>query len=233
VVAATSQPVDEASRVGEGFVPRSGIVVISIFLVAATALTLYSLLALWPTGLKVVPGTGETAAQTQPSTSVSKGQAETSTPERRKVNYFGASFELSTEVLFFLVVALSGAAGGGIHLLRSFSTYVGTRRLRWSWIPWNVLLPIVGALGGTVFYLVFRAGLFSPSSQVEQASPFGFAAIAALVGLFSEQSMEKLRQVAKELFAEAPRFDPDHYEPTDAQPQPGQPQPPPQQGGGG
>jgi len=90
--------------------------------------------------------------------------------------------------------------------------YVGTRSLRWSWIPFNLLLPVVGALGGTVFYLVFRGGLFSSSTQATAANPYGFAAVAALVGLFSEQAMEKLKQIAQEMFAEAPKFEPDHFE---------------------
>ena len=89
--------------------------------------------------------------------------------------------------------------------------YVGTRYLRWSWIPFNFLLPVVGALGGTVFYLVFRGGLFSTTTTATDANPFGFAAVAALVGLFSEQAIEKLRHIAKEMFADAPRYEPDHY----------------------
>jgi hypothetical protein len=110
------------------------------------------------------------------------------------------------------MVALSGALGGLVHTVRSFSMYVGTRSLRWSWIPFNLLLPVVGALGGTVFYLVFRGGLFSSSTQATAANPYGFAAVAALVGLFSEQAMEKLKQIAQEMFAEAPKFEPDHFE---------------------
>jgi hypothetical protein len=102
--------------------------------------------------------------------------------------------------------------GGLVHTLRSFSMYVGTRQLRWSWVPFNLLLPVVGALGGTLFYLVFRAGLFSSSTATSDASPYGFAAIAGLVGLFSEQAVEKLRQIAREMFTEAPQYKPDHYD---------------------
>ena len=41
---------------------------------------------------------------------------------------------------------------------------------------------MVGALGGTVFHLVFRGGLFSTSTSATAANPYGFAAVAALVG---------------------------------------------------
>jgi hypothetical protein len=120
------------------------------------------------------------------------------------VTWFGRHMSLRREADFFLVVGLAGTLGGLIHTIRSLSWYVGNRRLRWSWVPWLLMLPVTGALGGTVFYLVLRAGLFSPSTSVDTASPFGFAAVAVLVGLFSEQALEKLRDVAGNIFAASP-----------------------------
>lgn len=180
----------ERSPIGAGFVPRNGVVVLFVVLMVLAAAVLYSLIALWPTALATVPK---------------------STPETKVVNYLGvARFTAPTETLFFAIVALSGALGGLIHSLRSVAVYAGSRRLYWSWVPFNMLLPVVGALGGVVFYLVLRAGLFSPSTSVSEASPFGFAAVAVLVGLFSEQAMEKLREIAENLFSK-PAPTPDHY----------------------
>jgi hypothetical protein len=130
----------------------------------------------------------------------------------QKVTYFIWTVEVSRESMFFIVVALAGMLGGLIHSIRSLTWYIGNRDLRRSWVPFNLMLPIIGALGGTLFYLVLRAGLFSPSTSADQASPFGFAAVAALVGLFSEQALEKLRQVATNLFAERPEGK-DHIDP--------------------
>lgn len=181
-----------ASGIGGGFVPRSGILVLTILLVVLSVVILYSLWAFWPTAL-------------------SETSKKSSAVPRLRVHYLGiAQFGVPKETLFFVIVALSGALGGLIHTIRSLTVYVGSRRLKWSWVPFNVCLPVVGALGGTVFYLVFRAGLFSPSTSVEQASPFGFAAVAVLVGLFSEQAMEKLREVAENLFSKTPAT-PDHF----------------------
>lgn len=178
-----------ASRIGHGFVPKWWIVAFTVLLLGLAAVALYSLWAFWPSDLQEL----------------------SSRPEGKHVTYFGAGFEVSTNTLFFAVVALAGALGGLVHTLRSFSMYVGTRYLAWSWIPFNLLLPAVGALGGTVFYLVFRGGLFSTSTSATDANPYGFAAVAALVGLFSEQAIEKLRQLAREMFAEAPKYEPDHF----------------------
>ena len=183
----TERGAGRQSGIGRGFVRRGWIIGFTAGLLVLAGLLLYSLWAFWPSGL--------TAHQ-----------------QWKKVGYFGGDFTIRTETLFFAVVAFAGALGGLVHTLRSFSMYVGTRSLRWSWIPFNLLLPVVGALGGTVFYLVFRGGLFSTSSSsADIANPYGFAAIAALVGLFSEQAMEKLRQIAREMFAEAPKFEPDHF----------------------
>src|SRR5437868_4427483 len=134
---------------GHGHVPSYVVVVLAVSSTLLAVATLYSLWAFWPTDMLAKP---------------------------QHVSWFGLHRTLSRERLFFLSVALAGGLGGLIHTIRSFTWYVGNRNLRWSWIPFNLLLPVVGALGGTVFYLVLRAGLFSPSTSVAQASPFGFAA---------------------------------------------------------
>lgn len=192
---------DERSPVGSGFVPRSGIAALFCALLLIGAVVLYTLWAFWPTAL---------ASVTPPRPTSAAVGANGSGVQLKVVHYFGSRHNIATETLFFVIVGLSGALGGIIHSLRSVALYTGARRLRWSWVPFNLMLPVVGALGGTVFYVVFRAGLFSPSSSVNQASPFGFAAVAVLVGLFSEQAMEKLREVAENLFTK-PAPTPDHF----------------------
>jgi hypothetical protein len=174
---ATPEP---GTGTGASPVPRGGIVVFSVIVVTLGLVSLYSLWEFWPTGT----------------------QASGSTEQA--VSWFGWHNNLDREFLFFLTVAIAGGVGGLIHTTRSFVAYVGHRKLLWSWVPYNPLLPVVGALAGTVFYLVLRAGLFSPSTSVQQASPFGFAAISILAGLFSPQAFEKLRALASQVFTEAP-----------------------------
>ncbi|MGZ4407706.1 MAG: hypothetical protein ACXVY6_02795 [Gaiellaceae bacterium] len=205
----TTQAHDDRSSVGSGFVPRSGIISLFVVLLVLSAAILYSLWAFWPTAL---------ASASRPLPDAAAQGPTGNGPELKIVHYLGvATFTAPTEMLFFLIVGLSGALGGLIHSLRSVAVYAGSRRLRWSWVPFNLMLPVVGALGGTVFYLVFRAGLFSPSSSVDTASPFGFAAVAVLVGLFSEEAMEKLREIAENLFSKRSPV-PDHYAEGDSEP---------------
>ncbi|HEX2053396.1 MAG TPA: hypothetical protein VHJ78_06700 [Actinomycetota bacterium] len=206
---------------GAGYVSAFSITVGGVITVLLAALSLYTLWAFWPTP----SGQGITAPDPAPDaspTSVgptdegpagepiqgeespsrqaeSAGANETPNGEQQ-VSYFGWTWTLSRETLFFVVVAAGGVIGGIIHAIRSLGWYVGNRDLRWSWVFFNAMLPVVGALGATVFYLVLRAGLFSPSTSVEQASPFGFAAVAVLVGVFTEEAFEKLRELAENVF---------------------------------
>ena len=137
--------------------------------------------------------------------------------ERKTVHFLGWDRLLSRESLFFVMVAFAGALGGMVHSVRSLAVYVGSGKLKWSWTPFYLLKPVLGAVLATLLYFVLRAGLFSPSASTEQASPYGFAAIAALAGLFSDQAVEKLRVIAEELF-QRPEVQTDHYtdDPPDA-----------------
>lgn len=108
--------------------------------------------------------------------------------------------QLTRERSLLLMVGLAGATGAMGHVLRSFFHYAGERKLVWSWVPSYFLTPLVGALFGTLLYIVVRAGLIPGSDNT--ANPFGFAAIAVLVGLFSGQAAAKLKQVFETIFAQ-------------------------------
>lgn len=116
------------------------------------------------------------------------------------------------EVRLFLIVLLAGVLGSLLHSIRSFYEYAGNRRLVASWAVMYFMLPFYGALMALVVYLVFRGGLFSPSASVDETSPFGFAAIAALMGMFSHQAAEKLKEVAETLLSKPPHGK-DHVSP--------------------
>jgi hypothetical protein len=119
------------------------------------------------------------------------------------------------EERLLLIVLLAGVLGALLHCIRSFATYVGMRKLVQSWLLWYALTPIVGALLALVFYLTARGGLFSSSASASQTSPFGFAAVGALVGMFSRQAAEKLLLTFEALFSKAPaNTDPSHANPT-------------------
>jgi len=107
------------------------------------------------------------------------------------------------ETRLLLIVMLCGFLGSLIYSLRSFFWYTGNRNLVISWLALYALTPIVGAMLAVVFYLVLRGGLFSSATTLSDTSPFGFAAVAALVGMFTNQAAEKLRTVFETLMMKA------------------------------
>ena len=165
--------------VGASLVGPIGVVLITAYLILASILLLYSLVQFWP---PPTPATG-------------------SAPALSPVTFLFWTLSVSDEVRLIFIVALAGALGSLVHALRSLYWYVGNRELVWSWLAKYILLPFVGSTLGLVFYFVIRGGFFSPEATIEQTSPFGFAGLGALVGMFSEQAVLKLKDVAETLLA--------------------------------
>jgi hypothetical protein len=65
-----------------------------------------------------------------------------------------------------------------------------------------LLLPVVGATMALLFYLIVGAGLL-PLAGTEPG--YGVIGVAALVGLFSGQALEKLKRVAEGVFTQVPK----------------------------
>jgi hypothetical protein len=120
------------------------------------------------------------------------------------VHLFGITKHVSIEIRLFVIVALSGALGGLLHATRSFAWYVGHSSLKWRWFPYYIGMLLTGAGIATVVYVVVRGGIVSGRATTADVNPYGFAAIGAIVGLFSEQALEMLRRVANDFFAEPP-----------------------------
>ena len=116
---------------------------------------------------------------------------------------FSMKMPVADEVRLFLIVAVVGCLGGLLHSIRSWVWYAGHARLERSWIPLYASTPIVGMAMALLFYLLFRAGFISPATPAAETNTFGFAAIAGLVGLFSNRASKMLENVADILFSKA------------------------------
>lgn len=102
----------------------------------------------------------------------------------------------------FLIVLLTGAIGGALHSLRSFGWYVGQRELFWSWVPSYFLLPFVGATLGLIFYLMIGSGFLSTNGG---DTPLVIIAVTALVGMFSSQAVQKLKEISEVVLSKPPQ----------------------------
>ena len=123
-------------------------------------------------------------------------------PDPELISFFNGWFKANiyAETRLLLLVMLAGALGSLMHSLRSLYWYTGNRMMVWSWVGFYLLLPFTGAILSVIFYFVVRGGFFSPQASFENTSPFGFAALSALVGLFSPQATLKLKEVAETIF---------------------------------
>ena len=166
------------SGVGRGYVKVPGIVIVTVLILATVMLTIYCLVVVWPAGGSATAVTSSTL--------------------------LGARLRLDGDQRLFIVVAFAGFLGGLIHSARSLYWYVGNRSLRHSWLVMYVSLPFVGGALATVFYVVLRGGLVAGQTTAAQLNVFGFAAVSALVGLFSPEAAEKLKQIFSTLLTTAP-----------------------------
>jgi hypothetical protein len=111
--------------------------------------------------------------------------------------------QLSLDVRLVLVVMIAGGLGSFIHTATSFSDYVGNGTLSSSWLWWYIFRPFVGMMLAVVFYLAVRGG-FLTGPEAGKINPFGIAALAGLVGMFSKQATDKLDEIFNTLFRTAP-----------------------------
>jgi hypothetical protein len=105
-----------------------------------------------------------------------------------------------TQAHLLLLVILAGALGGAFHSLRSMSWYIATRGLLVSWLPRYLLLPIVGGALSILVFLVFAGGFFSTQGGDGQ-SYFYMVGVSAIVGMFSDQAVEKLKKISVAIFS--------------------------------
>jgi hypothetical protein len=155
-----------------------GLVIVSLSLA-------YLLLRLWPAGLK----------------------PEASGSELQMIYLWSGKrlgFEVSNDVRLILLVMVAGGLGSFIHTATSFGDFVGNQTLSRSWIWWYLLRPFIGMILAVVFYLVIRGGFLSAGTEAGSVNPFGIAALAGLVGMFSKQASDKLNEVFNTLFKTAP-----------------------------
>lgn len=108
-----------------------------------------------------------------------------------------------TQTRLLLLVLLAGALGGTLHALRSLFYFIGNRNLRLSWLPMYLVLPVSSAAIAAVFFLVFVGGLFDVQAG-NGSNYFVMVGVSALVGMFSQQAVEKLKKISEAILTATP-----------------------------
>lgn len=111
------------------------------------------------------------------------------------VTWFGYEWKPSADAALLVLVVLASGIGSYVHAAVSFADYVGNRGFVVSWVWWYVLRVFVGSSLAVIFYFAIRGGFLGASANSTDINVYGIAAISALVGLFSKQATDKLREV--------------------------------------
>ena len=104
---------------------------------------------------------------------------------------------LTPAVALSLLMALAGGLGSFVHVATSFATFAGNGRLdsRWGW--WFIVRTPIAMVLALLFYFILRAGFLGTEGA---SNPYGFIATGGLIGMFSKQAADKLREVFDTLF---------------------------------
>jgi hypothetical protein len=114
---------------------------------------------------------------------------------------WGVDHSITLELRLILLVLAVGGFAACIAGMKSFADYVGEDKLSSKWYWFYYAEPFVGAGLAFVFYLVMRGGLMTgTNADIKAVNPYGFAAVAALVGMFSDAAFRKLNEVFDTLF---------------------------------
>ena len=164
------------SSVGESWANKKVIVIMAIYLALLTLAIIVCIIQIWP------PQTTDTATTVNLSL------------------LFWTNVTMTSEAQLVLLVVLAAALGAQAFVIRSFSWYVGQRRLINSWLMNYLLMPFAGIAVALAFYFVIRGGFLSSKYTTANLSPVGFVAMGLLVGMFTDSAVFKLKTVAEAFF---------------------------------
>lgn len=121
-------------------------------------------------------------------------------PAQKIVNLFPAATRNGLQEL--VVSMLAGGMGASISAMRGYLQHASIRKdFDLAYVPWYVARLLMGLLLGGIFYFVIRGGLLAAGGgQALDFNLYGLAGLGALVGLFSKNAVDKLREIFGNLF---------------------------------
>jgi uncharacterized membrane protein YeaQ/YmgE (transglycosylase-associated protein family) len=130
------------------------------------------------------------------------------TPDQQKpapvampINFFFKKCVMTSfDERLLLLVIVAGILGSFIHGATSLADYIGNDSFNKRWTWFYLLRPVIGMALALVFYFVIRGGFLTTNVGATDINPYGIAALAGLVGMFSKQATDKLSEVFSTLF---------------------------------
>ncbi len=104
------------------------------------------------------------------------------------------------QLRMILLVLLGGALGSYIHVATSYSYYIGFNKFDMDWFWWYLLRIPMGAVLALIFLMLIQGGMFTVPDSGSGSEPLTLIGLSALVGMFSRQATEKLKEVFDIIF---------------------------------
>ena len=159
-------------------------IMVSVYTVAILSIGLYTFTSIWP------------------SNSADLATNQTMTVTLRGT---GVSFQLGPETQLLLVMIIAGAIGACVFSLFAIAHHLGAQKdFDVQWQAWYYLRPFVGAGLAMIFYFLVRGGVLAIGANLQGLNLIVVAGLSALVGMFSEQALHKLQDLADTTFGAAP-----------------------------
>lgn len=159
-------------------------------------------------GQTTTPPSGGTAppgpAQTNPQNSVTVASGEViRIPINLTFGKYGPCIPTTYDERLLLLVIVAGMLGAFVHGATSLADYLGNNAFNRSWTWFYLLRPAIGMSLALVFYFAIRGGFLSTTGGAKDINPYGIAALAGMVGMFSKQATDKLSEIFSTLFRTA------------------------------
>lgn len=205
---------------GSPAAPRGNGFFLGIYLLLTTLGLTVLLVLIWPSACPVEPAKAVVAAVvTDGGPAPAAPVAAAATPATRICSILPFPDRFGIESRLLAIVLISGALGSSVFAARAYATFRGLKRYDPDWNWWYVMRLPVGMGLALFLYMVLRGGLFTASvgnsDQVMQtANPFGFAAMAALAGMFAKEASDKLEEVFQSVFSTSDKQQPAEKSPV-------------------
>lgn len=168
---------------GDADVGTTGVCVVSFYLVLVFSVLIYCLARVW---MKFDTCAATVAAAVAAAGGTAGADAKAAIPD----------------IDLMCLVAIVGALGALIHAMRSFVAFVGNGNLKVCWLPMYLLLPFIGSSLALVFFLILKGILSNGTSTgVACNGTLGYLAVAGIVGLFTEETIGKIQEIAQSILS--------------------------------
>ena len=104
-----------------------------------------------------------------------------------------------------VLAGLAGIIGGLLHSLKWFYRTIASGEWEWDKTWWRFMNPLVSGVMGFSIYCVFRSGIQANATGapgMPDGEAFYAYSIGFLTGLFADNAMSKLREIAHVLFGQ-------------------------------